>query len=118
MPVRRSASARSRAGSRRESGIGASNTTKSLPTPCIFVNSTRISLKHSRNVARADPARASCANWRTSVAQCGALPEETPVHDREDSRLYRPRGRALIDDALLQPQRRQLQTNARLDDAR
>ena len=50
--------------------------------------------------------------------QCRALPEETPVHDREDTRLHRARGRALINDALLQPQRRQLQTNARLDDAR
>src|SRR5215469_12659570 len=118
MPVRRSARARSRTGSRRESGTGASNTTKSLPTPCIFVNSTRIAAQHSRNAARAGPARPPGTLPRRLVTQRRAPLEETAIHDREDPRLHRARGGRLIDHTLLQPERRELQAYAVVHDAR
>src|SRR5215472_9700337 len=117
MPVRRSAKARSCAGSSRESGTGVSKTTKSLPTPCIFVNSTRIAAQHSRNVARADPAGRQRLT-RRSVTQRRALPEEAAVHDRQDSRLHRARGGRFIDHALLQPQRRKREAYAVIHYAR
>src|SRR5205807_1894099 len=61
MPVRRSARLRSSSGRSTDWSAGASNTTKSLPTPCIFVKSMRIATQdNAKHRARGlrEPARA------------------------------------------------------------
>src|ERR1700675_3940275 len=110
MPVRRSARLRSSSGLRRDSSAGASNTTKSLPTPCIFVKSMRIAAKdNAKHRARGPegdrlgvPGTARNAHRAPQLTQRRADLEQATVHDRENTGLHRPLGGSLVDDTFLQ----------------
>src|ERR1700730_7933169 len=77
-----------------------SNTMKSLPAPCIFVKSMRM------------PPRIAESSHR------GTIPEHTAIHHSEYPGRDRLLSRRLVNHAILQPKRGQLQSDAVVDDCR
>src|SRR5258708_26287022 len=100
MPVCRLLSFRSCSADGKACPASESKTMKSLPAPCIFVNSMRM------------PPRIAESSQR------GTIPEHTAVHHSEYPGRDRLLGRRLVDHAILQPKRRQLQSDAVVDDCR
>src|ERR1700726_703182 len=100
MPVRRSASFLSCSGVGRGRSADESNTIKSLPAPCIFVKSMRISPRIAES------------------SQRGTVPEHTSIHHGEYTCARRLLSSVLIDYTILQPECWHSQADAIIDDCR
>src|SRR5215469_6418569 len=96
MPVWRLLRRRNCSAVGRGAPAGASNTMKSLPAPCIFVNSMRMGERITES----------------EQSGSGSIPVQASIHDRKDARPLCLLGGRYVNDAVLQPQCRQPQADA------